>query len=245
MHKKNIRQFWQGKGFYAALAVVILGSALASYLAISTMMQRLGDTGDKPQTNIDGQEDIPWNEPITQAETKKDDVKKPSASSSDAQNGSSSAQSSPAQQQQSGEPATVQTGRSSSFTWPVQGDVLQAFSGNELVFNDTMQDWRTHNGTDIAAAVGAAVKAPVAGTVSAVAQDGQWGGVVEIAAADGVTVRLCGVTGISVKQGDAVKQGAQLGAMGDVPAELAAAPHMHVEFLKNGVYENPQDYLPD
>ena len=31
---------------------------------------------------------------------------------------------------------------------------MQAFSGDELVFNDTMKDWRTHNGMDLAGAAG-------------------------------------------------------------------------------------------
>ena len=33
---------------------------------------------------------------------------------------------------------------------------MQAFSGDELVFNDTMKDWRTHNGMDLAGAAGGA-----------------------------------------------------------------------------------------
>ncbi|MEG2930967.1 MAG: M23 family metallopeptidase [Ruthenibacterium sp.] len=245
MHNKNnSRQFWQGKGFYVALAVVILGSALASYLAISAMMQRLGAKQDTPQTSIGGQEDIPWNEPITEAEEKKSGVPVTSSVSSGAQKESASQSSPCAQSKKSGEPDALQTARAGSFVWPVQGSILQAYSGDELIFNETMQDWRTHNGTDIAAAAGDAVKAPTAATVSAVAQDGQWGGVVELTAGD-VTVRVCGLSGISVKQGDTVKQGAELGHMGAVPAEIAAAPHLHLEVTAGGKPVDPQSYFAD
>ncbi|MEG2393535.1 MAG: M23 family metallopeptidase [Ruthenibacterium sp.] len=243
MHNKNnIRQFWRGKGFYVALAVVILGSALASYLAISAMMQRLGAKQNTPQTSQGGQEDIPWNEPIAEAEKKKSDVPATSSSFSGAQSASASQASPRAQSDKSGEPDALQTARAGSFVWPVQGSILQAYSGDELIFNETMQDWRTHNGTDIAAAAGEAVKAPTAAMVSAVAQDGQWGGVVELTTGD-VTVRVCGLSGIGVKQGDTVKQGAELGHMGAVPAESAAAPHLHIEVRQAGKYVDPQTYF--
>ena len=37
---------------------------------------------------------------------------------------------------------------------PLQGDVLTAFSMEELVYSPTLGDWRTHNGVDIAAQQG-------------------------------------------------------------------------------------------
>ncbi len=43
------------------------------------------------------------------------------------------------------------------FVRPVTGEVLREFSGDELVYDRTMGDWRTHNGTDFLAADGALV----------------------------------------------------------------------------------------
>ena len=37
---------------------------------------------------------------------------------------------------------------------PLEGEVLTAFSMDELVYNPTLEDWRTHNGIDISAALG-------------------------------------------------------------------------------------------
>ena len=44
-----------------------------------------------------------------------------------------------------------------SFTWPVRGELVAAFSVDELMYNPTMDDWRTHDGVDIAAALGSQV----------------------------------------------------------------------------------------
>ena len=80
---------------------------------------------------------------------------------------------------------------------------MQAFSGDELVFNDTMKDWRTHNGMDLAGAAGDAVTAPTGAVVARAYEDPQWGGVVELNAGK-LTVRVCGLADIAVKEGDTV-----------------------------------------
>ena len=38
---------------------------------------------------------------------------------------------------------------------PIQGEVLTAFSVDQLLYNETLDDWRTHDGVDIAAAASA------------------------------------------------------------------------------------------
>lgn len=54
---------------------------------------------------------------------------------------------------------------------PIQGEVLTAFSVDQLLYNETLDDWRTHDGVDIAAAEGDAVLAACAGTVSSITDD--------------------------------------------------------------------------
>ena len=39
------------------------------------------------------------------------------------------------------------------FTWPVKGEILSGFSLEVLAYDETMGDWRTHSGVDIAASV--------------------------------------------------------------------------------------------
>ncbi len=55
------------------------------------------------------------------------------------------------------------TGCPTVFTWPVQGDILTDYSLEVLSYNPTMDDWRTHDGLDIASAAGTEVKAAAAG----------------------------------------------------------------------------------
>ncbi len=130
-----------------------------------------------------------------------------------------------------------------SFVLPVSGAVIQAYSGDELVYSETLGDWRTHNGVDYAADFGEEVIAPVAGEIISITTDGNWGGVVELLDADGTTWRFCGVESETLHVGDAITIGQVLGKIGIISAESAAAPHLHLEILCDGVYQDPSDYL--
>ncbi len=95
-----------------------------------------------------------------------------------------------------------------------RGKVLAPYSGDELVYNATLGDWRTHNGVDAAAAAGDEVPAVKGGRVSVVEDDALWGGVVEIVDANGCTWRYCGVTPSCVVGGDAAAGGCDWGGRG-------------------------------
>ena len=51
-----------------------------------------------------------------------------------------------------------------SFALPVEGEILTEYSDGELVKNETLGEWRTHDGIDIAAAANTPVKAAADGT---------------------------------------------------------------------------------
>lgn len=152
-NNQESKSFWKGKGFYLALTLVIAGAATASFLAINSMMDKLGAD---PAPQIQGEEDIPWQEEQhTPVEEKQEDVPvaptSPSSSSKPQSTASSAPSSSPASSAPAA-PASSQPVQTPSFASPRAGAALQAFSGDELVFNDTMKDWRTHNGMDLAGA---------------------------------------------------------------------------------------------
>ena len=100
------------------------------------------------------------------------------------------------------------------------GKVSQAFSGNTLVYNPTLGDWRTHNGTDYTAEQ---VTAVAAGTVTAIADDALWGRVVEVTDAQDRVWRYCGLEEVAVTQREKVTAGTRLGTTGNVPAEASRA----------------------
>lgn len=255
MNQRNTK-FWRGKGFYLALTLVVAGAALASFLAIDSMMTHLRTDSAQPAP-IDGEETIPWNEEHTPADTPQEGVPEketaPAASSSSSapaarpSAGSSSAVSQPQPgasgggQPASDAPAAQQT---PSYVSPMTGQFLQAYSGDELVYNETLEDWRTHNGVDIAGAQHENVAAPMAAAVTFTAEDDPlWGGVVELQAANGTLVRLCGLDSVYVDEGQQVEQGKVIGLLGQVPCEGALERHLHVECVREGAYIDPAPLL--
>ena len=58
---------------------------------------------------------------------------------------------------------------------PLEGEIQAEFSDGELVKSVTTGTWQTHNGADIAAEEGTAVRAADNGTVSEVSKDPLWG----------------------------------------------------------------------
>ena len=129
------------------------------------------------------------------------------------------------------------------FVLPVNGKIFAAFSGDELVYNKTMDDWRTHNGIDIRANRDTAVKAASDGTVTNVYADGMLGNVVEIDSGDYI-VRYCGLgSNLLCEKGKTVKQGDTIGVVGEIPLETSEDSHLHLEVIKNGVSVNPDELL--
>lgn len=127
-----------------------------------------------------------------------------------------------------------------------QATVSQGHSEDELVFNATENKWKTHIGTDFAAAEGSEVKAVFDGIVTAVSTDSYYGGVVEITHENGY-VTTCKLLGdVSVAVGDKVESGDVIGKIANgFYFECADAPHVHVELKVNGEYEDISTYLKE
>lgn len=124
-------------------------------------------------------------------------------------------------------------------------NIINPFSGSELVKNETTGSWQTHNGTDIAAEVGTEVFAVSPGKISAVNNDPLWGNTVTIDHHNGFFTKYCGLADdLSVQQGDSVVSGDTIGAVGNsADIESALAPHLHIEITHNGSFVNPMDFI--
>ena len=124
---------------------------------------------------------------------------------------------------------------------------MAGFSVEALAYNETMGDWRTHNGLDIAADRGAQVLAAAAGTVSALYQDDLMGTVVEVDHGQGLVSQYANLAATpTVKVGDVVSTGTIIGSVGGTAAlESGLASHIHYALLKEGCPVDPADYLPE
>ncbi len=133
------------------------------------------------------------------------------------------------------------------YTWPVKGQVLRAFSVETLSYDETMGDWRTHAGVDIAAGEGFQVLCTSDGVVDAVYQDDMMGSTVVVAHPNGLMSVYSNLSSdISVAEGQEVETGTVLGTLGSSAiAESASAPHLHLEMLRDGQPVDPLDFLPE
>ena len=131
------------------------------------------------------------------------------------------------------------------IVWPLRGAVVAAFSADALSYDETMGDWRTHGGVDLAAAIGTEVLAMGPGTVAEVKQDGLMGATVVVDQGDGLRTTYANLAAKpTVSEGDTVRTGDILGAVGDTAiAESGLAPHLHLETRMDGQPVDPMSYL--
>ena len=257
---EQIRKFLRDKGFALALLACLVAAAAAGVWAVRTVRDELDknlsglktpdSTSTAPgideglSTTTPQEDETTWEWPTEPAANSVSNV--PKAASSASRSASSVSSAPQAGSGSVREPSALQGASSpaSSSAQPaaapsMPGRVLNAFSGDELVYNKTLGDWRTHNGVDYACTQGAAVAAPVAGKVVSAGAEGNWGTVVVLEDAAGRLWRLCGVADPAVKAGDTVTAGQKLGTVGTVGCECAEESHIHVEVKQGESYLDP------
>ncbi len=227
---EQIKKFLHGKGFALVLAACLLAAAAAGVWAVrtvrdelrqnltdltnpsSTARQTIPEPEPDPDVGLEEEElwlDLP--DTAEQAANSVAGVPQPVPGSSSASSGAASGSGSvhePSALRTDSAPAASSAAPAS--TQPFSGRVLNAYSGDELVYSKTLGDWRTHNGVDYACAEGSEVSAPCSGKVTP-----------------------------AVKPGDTVTAGQKLGTVGTISCECAEEAHIHLEVLQNGQYLDP------
>lgn len=218
--------------------VVLVGAvALAGVFAYQTVNNINKQLEDQHLQNIRQSSRPQSRRQVEDVQTEQENVPLPSASTSKPQSSAGSK----ARSGSSSRPERRQT--QAKFVLPVSGKIFNAFSGDELVYNRTLDDWRTHNGIDISAAKDEPVKAGADGTVTKVYTDGLLGNVVEIDHGT-FTARYCGLdSNAYVKAGDKVTQNQNIGTVAEVDMEVLEEAHIHLEILKDGKTVNPDTVL--
>lgn len=231
----SIKTFFKERGPYLASLALVFAATAAGIFGIRNALRELAlPEATRPNTV---EEDDTWTQPDALANEPVTDLPK-STSAPSAQPSAAPPSSGAASQPTAGQSASAGSAGSSSpsAVWPVaDGRPGAAFSGDTLVYNATLGDWRTHNGTDYTAAAGADVFAVAAGEVSAVYTDALWGTVVEVTSADGTLWKYCGLDKAAPARGDRVAGGDVLGTLAEaLPAEADGGAHLHLERLQDG-----------
>lgn len=132
------------------------------------------------------------------------------------------------------------------FVWPLSGAVERGYSMEALLYDRTMADWRTHDGWDIAAELGAKVSAVGPGIVSNVYADDLMGTVVEIDHPNGLRSVYANLAAVpTVVMGQQVSAGETIGSVGDTAlSEVGEACHLHFAMEQGDSSVDPALWLP-
>ena len=131
-----------------------------------------------------------------------------------------------------------------SFILPVNGEICEKFSGDSLIYNKALDDYRTHNGIDIKAKAGSEVLVSADGVIDQVYTD-YLGNTVIISHDNGFKTKYsCLDNTDNLAVGTEVTQGSLLSKISSKSSgENITDPHIHFELIKNEEFVNPEDYI--
>lgn len=133
------------------------------------------------------------------------------------------------------------------FLLPAQGQLSKGHDASIQVYSTTMGDYRVHLGVDITTAPEAPVFAVAEGKVEKVWADPLMGTCVAISHKNelvSIYKNLARELAEGIAVGATVKQGQQLGSVGDTAvAEMAEEPHVHFEVTSKGLSVDPLEHF--
>ncbi|MCC8023193.1 MAG: M23 family metallopeptidase, partial [Clostridiales bacterium] len=131
----------------------------------------------------------------------------------------------------------------SSYHYPISEEILKEYSDGNLVYSETLGDYRSHNGTDFNGSDGDAIYSINDGLVLSVSEDSLWGTVVEIDHGHKLVAKYCGFRSVNVTEGELVEGGQILGTLGVIPIESSDGAHLHLEIRIDGELVNPLEAM--
>ena len=130
----------------------------------------------------------------------------------------------------------------SFYKYPIGETVIKGYT-EELVYNETMGDYRSHTAIDFKGDEGTDVYAINDGRVLSVYNDAMLGMTVEIDHGGKLVAKYSGLEVVNVAKGDSVMIGATIGTLGKVPFEASSDCHLHLETRLDGTIVNPLDVM--
>lgn len=228
--KKIIVDFFKNKGY---IFVALL--CITAIVAVGIAVINTGNNDDEPVISYS----TPVSKPVAPTDVSgATPTAQPTAASKpvdDSQNNNSSNDN----QSQPGEIVIIK---------PLDGEIQSEFAATKLVYNTTLQEWRTHSGIDIGATPGSVVNAAASGVVSAIKNDPRYGLTVVLDHSlngHSFSTVYCGLskTAGGITDGAAIGVGAAIGLLGeDIFCERAQGAHLHFELIENNEPLDPCKY---
>ena len=218
--KHRAKTVLTGKGLYIALALCLLAGGVVAYLTHANHAPAAAASVTTPVIEVKPQPQ-PFTPTAPKTPAKQEPVEETAAA------------------------VTEPTELLPQVVSPLDGTTVTVFSMTELMYDDTMADWRTHNGLDIQAGEGDAVKTAAAGTVVSVRSDELMGTTVVIDHPGGYTTTYASLQeNPPVLAGDKVSAGDIIGCVGSTAAaESGMGPHLHFSVSKDGAVIDPSEYV--
>lgn len=242
-NRHKLGDFMEGKGYYIVLILCVAAIGISGYFLFSGLFSEPSGFGPEAASTVSGQADLEkadgqTGQPSAPADTEQTQATAPP------QEGTGQTGAAPAAPQETPAP-DEEAAASSAYVWPIQGNVDRDFSLEVFAYDATMGDWRTHDGLDIAADLGAEVAACAKGTVTDVSTDDMMGVTVTLDHGKGMESIYSNLAeSVSVQVGDAVEAGAVIGTVGTTAiSESADAAHLHFSMREYGVSIDPLNYL--
>ena len=243
MNSKNpadwLESFFSGKGFYIVLVLC------AAVIGASAWMLAVGD---KPLTEtaveVVNTDPAPYRkeEPAAAPHREELPVFRESMEETAPVLSPQEEQEEPVQEVFGEAPAPVEQ----SYVWPLKGEIVRFHDPETLHYDETLGDWRTHQGIDILAPLGETVSAAHAGRVESVLHHDLLGTVVVVSHENGfATVYANLEENPAVSPGEWVETGSVIGTVGSSAlSEVSQESHLHFAVRLTGVDQDPLEFLP-
>ena len=246
--KRQASSIFGGMGFYIALLVCVVAAGVVGYFALlnnepeldNEPAQNVGQTDPGPAQSVTAPEETPARPVISDVPVA---VERPPVQTAVEPEPEPVSGDEPALPTAGEEPSIAE--EPMAVVSPLAGETVAVFSVEQLTYDATLGDWRTHDGIDIQAAAGAVVAATAAGTVLSVEEDGRLGTTVVVDHHNGyVTTYASLQPETAVLAGDTVSAGAVIGTVGNTSlSEAGLGAHLHFSVTKDGNAIDPVEFL--
>lgn len=226
----------KGINFYVALGICILAVGVAGWTTYDSIKRFTGPDDDVNVSNVSPKYKVKTEN------SAKNTARKPTSNANSESKQMSGSR--PAQESDEQQSVSVNAQASGTIVYPTSKDIIKDFSGENPVFSKTLNDWRTHEGIDLAAEQGSKIKSITNGKVKEIYNDPLYGATMVVEHEGGFVAYYSGLGETTlVNANDVVEAGQEIASINDIPCEAADGYHLHLAIKKDGKFINPKEIL--